>query len=63
MGASTEIGGSGATRPDRVQCPDCSGTGELRIDSDNINEHFEVERQTVITPCPACEGTGSLAAR
>ena len=26
--------------------PDCGGTGELRIDSENINEHFEVEKQT-----------------
>ena len=40
------------------KCPDCSGTGELRIDSENINEHFEVEKQTVITPCPRCSGAG-----
>ena len=41
-------------------CPDCGGTGELRIDSENINEHFEVEKQTVITQCPACHGTGRV---
>jgi DnaJ-class molecular chaperone len=42
----------------QARCPDCSGTGELRIDSENINEHFEVEKQTVITPCTRCHGTG-----
>jgi DnaJ-class molecular chaperone len=42
------------------RCPDCAGTGELRIDSENINEHFEVEKQTVITPCARCSGTGIL---
>ncbi len=42
----------------RLPCSDCRGTGELRIDSENINEHFEVEKQTVITPCPRCGGTG-----
>ena len=45
------------------RCPDCSGTGELRIDSENINEHFEVEKQTVLTECPACAGTGFVVAR
>ncbi len=44
------------------RCPDCGGTGELRIDSENINEHFEVEKQTVITPCPRCQATGFVAA-
>ncbi len=43
---------------DATNCPDCSGTGELRIESENINEAFEVERQTVITECPRCHGTG-----
>ena len=43
------------------RCPDCQGTGELRIDSENINENFEVEKQTVITPCPRCGGSGFLA--
>ena len=42
----------------RTPCPDCNGTGELRIDSENINEQFEVEKQTVITECPACLGLG-----
>lgn len=45
------------------RCPDCSGTGELRIESENINEHFEVETQTVITPCPRCGATGFVPAR
>jgi DnaJ-class molecular chaperone len=44
------------------RCPACAGTGELRIDSENINEHFEVEKQTVITPCPSCNGTGIATA-
>ena len=44
----------------RVPCPDCSGTGELRIESENINENFEVEKQTVITECPSCMGLGFL---
>ena len=43
-------------------CPDCDGTGELRIDSENINENFEVEKQTVITQCPRCVGTGFVPA-
>ena len=42
----------------QMGCPDCGGTGELRIDSENINEHFEVEKQTLITPCPRCGATG-----
>ena len=42
----------------RQPCSDCHGTGELRIDSENINENFEVEKQTVITTCPRCGGTG-----
>jgi DnaJ-class molecular chaperone len=45
----------------RVPCPDCKGTGELRIDSENINENFEVEKQTVITECPTCRGLGFIA--
>jgi DnaJ-class molecular chaperone len=44
----------------RVPCPDCNGTGELRIDSENINENFEVEKQTVITECPRCMGLAFL---
>lgn len=42
----------------RQPCADCRGTGELRIDSENINENFEVEKQTVITGCPRCGATG-----
>ena len=44
----------------RTPCGDCRGTGELRIDSENINENFEVEKQTVITTCPRCGGTGFI---
>ncbi len=51
-----------AAKLNQMRCPDCSGTGELRIDSENINEHFEVERQTVITTCPRCSGTGFVPA-
>lgn len=47
---------------DPARCPECHGTGELRIESENINESFEVERQTVITECPRCHGTGKSAA-
>lgn len=47
---------------DAGHCADCNGTGELRIDSENINEAFEVERQTVIAECPRCHGTGKVAA-
>jgi DnaJ-class molecular chaperone len=46
----------------QVRCPDCTGTGELRFDSENINENFEVEKQTVITECPRCAGTGFVPA-
>lgn len=44
----------------RKVCADCQGSGELRIDSENINENFEVEKQTVITECPTCRGLGFL---
>ncbi len=44
----------------RRGCPDCHATGELRIESENINENFEVEKQTVITVCSRCNGTGSV---
>ena len=40
----------------RTPCPDCRGTGELRIHSEHITEDFEVEKQTVITECPRCLG-------
>lgn len=46
----------------RRPCPECGGTGEFRIDSENITENFEVEKQTVITECPGCAGTGSVSA-
>jgi DnaJ-class molecular chaperone len=49
-----------ATLLNLQRCPDCSGKGELHIDSENINEKFEVEKQTVITPCARCGGTGFL---
>ena len=42
----------------RMPCTECNGTGELRFDSENINEQFEVEKQIVITECPACLGLG-----
>ena len=44
----------------RVGCPECNGSGELRIESENINEDFEVEKQTIITECPRCLGLGFL---
>ncbi len=42
----------------RVPCTECCGTGELRIESENIDENFEVEKQTVIMECPSCHGLG-----
>ena len=33
----------------RAPCRDCNGTGKLRIDSENINERFVVEKRTVST--------------
>ena len=51
-----------AGKLNQAKGPDCSGTGELRIDSENINENFEVEKQTVITPCDRCGGTGFIRA-
>jgi DnaJ-class molecular chaperone len=50
-----------ARKLNQMRCPDCEGTGELRFDSENINENFEVEKQTVITGCPRCNGTGFVA--
>ena len=44
----------------RVPCPQCEGSGEMRIESENINENFEVEKQVVITECPGCRGLGFL---
>ena len=51
-----------ASKLSQARCPDCSGTGELRFDSENINENFEVEKQTIITPCTRCNGTGFVPA-
>ena len=63
MGASNEkTGVYDASKLNQAKCPDCSGTGEYRIDSENINENFEVEKQTVITTCPTCNGAGYVAA-
>ena len=64
MAASTEerTGAFDARDLSAKRCPDCSGTGELRFDSENINENFEVEKQTVITQCPSCAGTGYVPA-
>lgn len=59
---SEKTGVFDAGQLNQVRCPDCSGTGELRIDSENINENFEVEKQTVITECPRCNGTGFVSA-
>jgi DnaJ-class molecular chaperone len=42
----------------RMPCPDCGGRGQVHIESENINENFEVEKQTVITDCSRCGGTG-----
>lgn len=60
MGASTEdrTGTFDFRSLSGKPCPDCGGTGQLRIDSENINERFEVEKQTVITDCHRCSGTG-----
>ena len=63
MTASTEkTGVFDTSKLNQARCPECGGTGELRIDSENINEHFEVEKQTVITACPRCGGTGYVPA-
>jgi DnaJ-class molecular chaperone len=53
-----KTGAFDANKLSQARCPDCGGTGELRFDSENINEHFEVEKQVVITPCMACNSTG-----
>ncbi|MCD6079705.1 MAG: hypothetical protein K0R89_3649 [Ramlibacter sp.] len=65
MGASTEdkTGVFNLRDLDGARCPDCEGTGQLRFDSENITETFEVEKQTVITECPSCAGTGYVPKR
>jgi len=50
-----------AAKLSQTRCPDCGGRGDLRFDSENINEHFEVEKQTVITPCQRCGGSGFVS--
>ena len=60
--AHEKTGAFDVSKFNQGRCPDCSGAGELRFDSENINEHFEVEKQTVITPCPRCNGTGLVPA-
>lgn len=55
-----DTGAFDATALNRALCPECMGSGELHIDSENITETFEVEKQTVITSCPRCGGTGYL---
>jgi hypothetical protein len=57
-----KTGAFDATKLNQGRCPDCGGAGELRFDSENINENFEVEKQVVITPCMACNGTGFVPA-
>ena len=63
MGSSNDrTGVFDVAKLNQAKCPDCSGTGELRIDSENITENFEVEKQTVITPCPRCGASGFIPA-
>ena len=62
MAETDKTGVFDASKLNQLRCPDCGGSGELRIDSENINEHFEVEKQTVITGCPRCSGTGFVQA-
>lgn len=62
MATNEKTGVFDASQLNQMRCPDCNGSGELRIDSENINELFEVEKQTVITPCTRCGATGYLAA-
>lgn len=57
-GATEKTGAFDAQQLSQQRCPDCGGSGELRIESENINEDFEVEKQVVIAPCQRCGGTG-----
>lgn len=61
-GTDEKTGVFDASKLNQQKCPDCGGTGEFRIESENINENFEVEKQTVITSCPRCNGTGFVPA-
>ena len=57
-----KTGAFDASKLNQARCPDCGGLGEFRIESENINEEFEVEKQTVITECPRCGGSGFVPA-
>ena len=57
-GASDKTGIFDASLLNQKRCADCSGTGELRIESENIDENFDVQKQVVITPCQRCGGAG-----
>ena len=61
-GTDEKTGVFDASKLNQKKCPDCGGTGEFRIESENINENFEVEKQIVITECPRCGGAGFVAA-
>lgn len=56
--ATEKTGVFDANELNQEKCPDCKGTGELRFESENIDENFEVQKQVVITPCERCGGTG-----
>jgi len=60
-GTDEKTGVFDASKLNQQKCPECGGTGEFRIESENINEDFEVEKQIVITECPNCGGTGFVA--
>jgi DnaJ-class molecular chaperone len=62
MPQEEKTGAFDASQFKQQKCPDCKGTGEIRFDSENINEDFEVEKQTVITECTRCGGTGYVPA-
>lgn len=61
-GISEKTGAFDIGQLGQARCPECGGTGELRFDSENINENFEIEKQIVITPCERCNGTGFVTA-
>jgi DnaJ-class molecular chaperone len=59
----TEATGTFSTSElNHIPCPDCGGNGEVQIESENITETFEIERQLVITNCARCNGSGWAAA-
>ena len=61
-GTDEKTGVFDANKLNQQKRPDCGGTGEFRIESENINENFEVEKQIVITECPRCGGSGFVPA-